>query len=51
MKKLAVSLIVCSFPSFAHAWLERGAAILMLGHDELAQADFAKYLFRQIPGA
>jgi len=38
------SWTISAFPLFADAYLERGVAILMLGHDELAQTDFAKYL-------
>ena len=39
-----LSWTISGFPLFADAYLERGVAILMLGHDELAQTDFAKYL-------
>lgn len=38
------SWTISGLPLFADGYLERGVAILMLGHDELAQADFAKYL-------
>jgi tetratricopeptide (TPR) repeat protein len=38
------SWTISGFPMFADAYLERGVAILMLGHDDLAQKDFDIYL-------
>jgi tetratricopeptide (TPR) repeat protein len=38
------SWTICSLEKPVHPYLERGISILMLGHDEIAQKDFDKFL-------